>query len=157
MHPTNCKLLHSTSFKHLVTSRPWLSSSGTFPPFSPTSGTTSLSLGMQSPSRSHGRRFRNFCIYRFGNSHNHLHHFGFSHHQHLGSSRNCNNSAIFGAALSPEAAARPCGLHFASFHALIIGSPGSPHPTWQYAFTSYNGSFLDIHHPSIPSQQAPLT
>ena len=47
LHTTSCYLLHSTSCKYLIKYRPWFSSSITFPPFSPTSGTYSPSLGQQ--------------------------------------------------------------------------------------------------------------
>ena len=46
--------------------------------------------------------------------------------QRLGSSRDCNHSAIFGGN-----AARPRGLHFSSFRAPIIGPRGCPHPRWR--------------------------
>ena len=53
----------------------------------------------------------NFCAYRFGNSCNCLRDIRFSHNQHLWSSRNCNNSAIFGAGVLPGVLFAPGGQH----------------------------------------------
>ena len=79
----DCYLLLFTSCKYLDKYRPWASSSVTFLPFSPTSGSYSSSLGIQaptsSPARSHDQHFRNFC--------------------------NFNNTAILGDASFPSAPA----------------------------------------------------